>query len=74
MLNKVAPEQKYELKSKSVTKPYDITNTQKLKNSTNKLIYETESDSQAQKTNLRLPKGKQGKIRSMALMDTHYHI
>ena len=58
MLNKVAPEQKYELKSKSVTKPYDITNTQKLKNSTNKLIYETESDSQAQKTNLRLPKGK----------------
>ena len=58
MLNKVAPEQKYELKSKSVTKPYDITNTQKLKNSTNKLIYETESDSQAQKTNLWLPKGK----------------
>ena len=31
-----------------------------LKNSTNELIYKTETDSQTLKTNLRLPKGKGG--------------
>ena len=31
-----------------------------LKNDTNELIYKTEADSQTQKTNLGLPKGKQG--------------
>ena len=32
-----------------------------LKNDTNELIYKTEADSQTQKTNLGLPKGKQGR-------------
>ena len=31
-----------------------------LRNDTNELIYKTETDSQRQKTNLRLPKGKGG--------------
>ena len=30
-----------------------------LKNDTNELIYKTETDSQIQKTNLQLPKGKE---------------
>ena len=33
------------------------------KNDTNELIYKTEIDSQTQKTNLRLPKGKRGRIK-----------
>ena len=32
-----------------------------LKNSTNELIYKTEADSQKQKRNLQLPKGKWGR-------------
>ena len=32
-----------------------------LKNNTNDLIYTTETDSQTQKTNLHLPKGKVGR-------------
>ena len=39
---------------------YDITYMWKLKY-TNKLICKTEADSQTQKTNLQLPKGKGGK-------------
>ena len=38
--------------------PYDITYMWNLKYDTNELIYKTETDSQTQKTNLRLPKGK----------------
>ena len=47
-----------------------------LKNNTNELIYKTETDSQAQKTNLLLPKGKEGEgqIRNLGLTDTHYYI
>ena len=37
---------------------YDVTYMQNLKNSKNELIYKTETDSQTQKTNLWLPKGK----------------
>ena len=37
---------------------YDITYLWKLKNNTNELIYTTETDSQAYKTNLWLPTGK----------------
>ena len=37
---------------------YDITHMWNLKNDTNELIYETETDSQIQKTNLWLSKGK----------------
>ena len=33
----------------------------KKKNDTNELIYKTETDSQIQKANLRLPKGKRGR-------------
>ena len=39
---------------------YDITYMWNLKNNTNELIYKTEIDSQTQKTNLQLPKGKGG--------------
>ena len=39
---------------------YDITYKWNLKYNTNELIYKTEIDSQTQKTNLRLPKGKCG--------------
>ena len=39
---------------------YDSTYMQNLKNDTNELIYKTEIDSQTQKTNLWLPKGKGG--------------
>ena len=35
-----------------------ISHMQNLKNSTNELIYKKETDSQIQKTNLWLPKGK----------------
>ena len=35
--------------------PYDTTNMWNLKYDTNELIYKTETDSQTQKTNLRLP-------------------
>ena len=40
---------------------YDITYTWNLKNSTNEHIYKTGTDSQIQKTNLWLPKGKVGR-------------
>ena len=45
-----------------------------LKNDTNELFYKTETGSQTQKTNLRLPKGKEGKgsIGNWGL--THYYI
>ena len=39
---------------------YYITYTWNLKNNTNESIYKTEADSQTQKTNLWLPKGKGG--------------
>ena len=45
-----------------------------LKYDTNELIYKTETESQTQKTNLWLPKGKEGQIRSMGLTDTKYSI
>ena len=41
--------------------PYDITYMWNLKQDTNEqLIYETEADSQTQKTNLGIPKEKEG--------------
>ena len=43
-----------------------------VKNDTNELIYKTETDSETQKTNLWLPKGKGwGQTRSMELTDVH---
>ena len=39
---------------------YDIIYMWNLKNDTNELIYKTETDSETQKTNLWLPKGKVG--------------
>ena len=36
--------------------------TWNLKNHTNELIYKTETDSQTEKTNLWLPKGKEGEL------------
>ena len=38
--------------------PYDSTYIQNLKSDTDELVYETETDSQTQRTNLHLPKGK----------------
>ena len=40
--------------------PYDITCMWKLTQDTNKLIYETETDSQTQRTDLWLPSGRRG--------------
>ena len=40
--------------------PYDITYKWNLKNDINEPIYKTETDSQMERTNLRLPKGKGG--------------
>ena len=40
--------------------PYDIAYLWNLKYDTNEFIYKTEIDSQIQKTNLQLPKGKGG--------------
>ena len=55
--------------------PYDITYMWNLDYDTNELIYETETDSQTQKTNLWLPKGKGGnKFRDLGLTDTSYYI
>ena len=55
---------------------YDITYMWNLKYDTNEVIYKTETDSQTQKTNLWLPKGKggEGYIRSLGLTDTHYYV
>ena len=56
---------------------YHITYMWNLNYDTNDLIYKRETDSQTQKTNLWLPKGKGGgggKIRSMGLADTNYYI
>ena len=50
---------------------YDITY-----NDTNEPIYGTETDSQIQKTNLRLPKRREvrkGRIRNLGLADANYH-
>ena len=43
-----------------------------LKHNTNELIYKTEIDSQTQKTNLQLPKGKQGRDK-LGDWDQHTH-
>ena len=40
---------------------YDITYKWNLKNDINEPIYKTETDSQMERTNLRLPKGKGGR-------------
>ena len=42
-------------------RPYDTTYTWNLKRDTNEFIYKAETDSQTQKTHLRLPKGRWGK-------------
>ena len=42
-------------------KPRDITCTQNLKHDTNEFIYETETDSQTQRTNLWLPGARGGR-------------
>ena len=46
------------MKSDRERQIYDITYMCNLKNNTNELIYKTETDLQAEKTNLWLPKGK----------------
>ena len=56
---------------------YDITYMWILKYDTSELILETETDSEIQKTNLWLPKGKgwgNGWIGSLGLADTNYYI
>ena len=53
--------------------PQDITYTQNLKYDANELIYEAETDSQTQKTNLWLPKGKgveKGQIWNLGFADS----
>ena len=56
--------------------PYDITYMWNLKYDTNELIYETETDSQTQKTDLQLPGGEEGAgegwIGSLGLADANY--
>ena len=53
---------------------YVITYMWNLKNNTNECIYKTETDSQTQKTDLWLPKGRgrgEGQIRNMGLTGTN---
>ena len=48
-----------------------------LKKNTNELIFKAETDSQTQKTNLQLPKGKgveEGKTSFLGLTDTHRYM
>ena len=47
-----------------------------LKNDTSKLIYKIERDSQTQKTNLWLPKGKRDGegMNTLGLADTNYYV
>ena len=46
-----------------------------LKYDTHKLIYETETDSQTQRTDLRLPRGVgEGRIGSLGLVGANYYI
>lgn len=57
--------------------PQDITYTQNLKYDANELIYEAETDSQTQKTNLWLPKGKgveKGQIWNLGFADPNYYV
>ena len=55
--------------------PYEITCMWNLKDDTKELIYRTEINSQTQKTNLRLPKGRgEWSIRSLELADVGYYI
>ena len=43
------------------------------KNDTNELIYKTEADSQTQKTNLWLPKGKGGRRNKLGIWEQHIY-
>ena len=57
--------------------PYDITYMWNLKYDTNEHIYETETDSQIQSTDLWLPRGRgvgEGWIGSLGLADANYYI
>ena len=57
--------------------PYDITFMQNLKYDTNELVYKAETDSQIQKINLQLPKGKWGGggiNQEFELADTHHYL
>ena len=57
--------------------PYDITYMWNLKYDTNELIYETETDSQTQRTDLELPREREfGERRtgSLGLADAGYYI
>ena len=52
--------------------PYDITYMWNLKYETNELIYKTETDSQTQRTDLWLPRGREW-IGSLGLADANYY-
>ena len=54
--------------------PYDITYMWNPKYNTNKLIYETETNSQTYRTDLWLPRGREGQIASLGLADANYYI
>ena len=57
--------------------PYDITYMWNLKYDTNELMYETETDSQTQRTDWWLPRGRglgEGWSGSLVLADVSYYI
>ena len=57
--------------------PYDITYMWNLKYDTNELTYETETDSQTQRTDLSLPRGVEvgeGWSGSLGLVDANYYM
>ena len=57
--------------------PYDIIYTWNLKHDTNELTYETETDSQTQRTDLLLPRGiwvEEGWIGNLELVEANYCI
>ena len=57
--------------------PYDITHMWNLKYDTNEPIYKTETDSQSERTDLWLPRGRgvgEGRTGSLGLAGTNYYI
>ena len=57
--------------------PYDVTYMWNLKDGTNEPIYQIETDSQTQRTDLWLPRGRgvgEVWIRSLGLADANYYI
>ena len=67
ILSEVSQKEKYKI-------PYYSTYMWNLKYGTNESICRTETDSQTQKTNLWLPRGRREGVDGLGLVDTNYYI